>query len=287
VDVVKVSSGPARSSEQAADAIPDLTPSPNFEANTGNMKKPRSPVATPTDSSPENIISAAGQEPACRAENISDFERSHSHPFDGNILRGVTALGGVLNGSAHGLPMDTAASAFAGSRMGSRVDGFNGPDCRREDRLKSPEQDSNVGTAASNVESGYAGPSDSAGHDVKRQIDMQIEMQERTMQLQLQMQMLVHRTISLHRKLETVVARQTALVPNPASADDGLTSEHRTLIGDQREIERELKKQQSLLKQQMDCQERVRRKLLEGAEAVRDVDGASMDHQDNTESADK
>jgi hypothetical protein len=101
------------------------------------------------------------------------------------------------------------------------------------------------------------------------------------------MQMLVHRTISLHRKLETVVARQTALVPNPASADDGLTSEHRALIGDQREIERELKKQQSLLKQQMDCQERVRRRLLEGAKAARDADGESVEHHDNTESADK
>jgi hypothetical protein len=223
-------------------------------------------------------------EPApSRTDDLGLTARSRGHV---DVASDSDVQGGTVPSEmlSKGVPVVVAPPAACSTgRPGSRVEGLDGTNQCEEDQGHNQECIEEDAMVMSGGRASLSGPSELPGVEVHRHIEMQIEMQERTMQLQLQLQMMVHRTLSLHRKLEGVVARQTSLVPNTTSADDGLTSEHRALVSDQREIERELKKQQSLLKQQMDCQEVVRQKLLDDAKSARNVGSAgSKAYRSNT-----
>jgi len=102
-----------------------------------------------------------------------------------------------------------------------------------------------------------------SSYNVQRHIERQLEMQERTMQLQLEMQMMVHRTVSLQRKLQLALERQSfALQKSGSSSELDFMKEHQRLIREQREMQVELEKQQTILKLQMEEQEVVRQQLL-------------------------
>jgi len=100
---------------------------------------------------------------------------------------------------------------------------------------------------------------------LQKQIERQLEMQERTMQLQLEMQMIMHRTVSLQRKLQLALERQSdALKHSPVDAHSQaeFIKEHSRLVSEQKEMQAELQKQQQMLKQEMEEQEQLRQAFL-------------------------
>ncbi|KAA8495030.1 Transcription factor PCL1 [Porphyridium purpureum] len=121
-------------------------------------------------------------------------------------------------------------------------------------------------TAGGSAQGASFGGSESARGrlSIKEQIERQLEMQERTMQLQLEMQMIAHRTVSLQRKLQFTLERQSEVLQacerNPGASE--VVKEHSRLLAEQRQMQEDLRRQQVLLKSEMEEQERLRRELL-------------------------
>eukprot|EP00172_Hildenbrandia_rubra_P003010 Plantae.Rhodophyta-Hildenbrandia_rubra.ctg436.p1 GENE.Plantae.Rhodophyta-Hildenbrandia_rubra.ctg436~~Plantae.Rhodophyta-Hildenbrandia_rubra.ctg436.p1 ORF type:complete len:777 (+),score=158.47 Plantae.Rhodophyta-Hildenbrandia_rubra.ctg436:239-2569(+) len=106
-------------------------------------------------------------------------------------------------------------------------------------------------------------PSENGRQDVcsrqQQQVETQLALQERTMRLQLQMQIMVHRMVTLQRKVQEGVELQAGCTERGEVKAD---REHEAITHEFKTVQRELERQQVLLKEQKEEQEKIRQDLI-------------------------